>query len=209
MFVAAGEQQSSHQRRSEIRSRLNPLRERRTGCAAGCTRSAHRRCTVPPAGRRAHDFTLWCRLRTATAPCHGPTNDHCLADTNCPRRRHAARKIRLRQRPRCWHPHTRDHRGRRTWARRSRYTAGVGPARCGSRMGCSSLVDRATSSNTQFHPVGMPRISTPPSTAAIRSYRHAGARPPTPLCVARSEVRQLAEPILVPDPERCEHVVVE
>ena len=34
----------------EIRSRRDPLRERRTGCAAGCARATRRRCTVPSAG---------------------------------------------------------------------------------------------------------------------------------------------------------------
>ena len=158
-----------HQDRLEIRSRLDLLRERRTVGAAGCARSAHRRRTVPSVGRRAHDFTLWRLLRTATAARRGPTRCDCVAGTNGPVRQRAAWAIRHRQRSRRSRSHIHDHRNRSRWARRSRYTTGVGTVRGGGRMGCSSLVDRATSSNTQCRPVGKPRISTSRSNSRTRS----------------------------------------
>ncbi len=159
----------SHRDPSEIRSRLDPLRERRTVSAAGCARSAHRRCTVPSVGRRAHDFALWHRLRIAAAPCHGPTSAHCLAGTNHPVGQHAAPEIRHRQRHRRWRAHTHHRRGSCSRARRSRCTTGVGTARCGGRMGYGSLVDSATSSNTQSRPVGRPRIPTSRSRSRTHS----------------------------------------
>ena len=167
--VADRKRQTLHQDRLEIRSRLDPLRERRTVSAAGCARTAHRRCTVSTVGRRAHDFTLWRLLRTATAPRHGPTSGYCLAGTNCPVRQGAAPKIRHRQHPRRKRPDTHDHRNRSRWARRSRYTTGMGTVRCGSRVDCHSLVDRTTRSNTQRRPVGTPRISPTRIAHAARS----------------------------------------
>ncbi len=73
----------------EIRSRLDRSCERRTGCAASCARAARCRCTVSPAGRSAHDFTPWCRLRTAPALLGGTTSAHCVAGTNGPARQTA------------------------------------------------------------------------------------------------------------------------
>ena len=125
--------------------------------------------TVSTVGRRAHDFTLWRLLRTATAPRHGPTHGYCLAGTNCPVRQGAAPKIRHRQHPRRKRPDTHDHRNRSRWARRSRYTTGMGTVRCGSRVDYHSLVDRTTSSNTQRRPVGTPRISPTRIAHATRS----------------------------------------